>query len=109
MEIRAKHHRFPFCIVWTPIPVITWLCPFIGHMGIATSKGLVLFINKTLIHLLFEGVIRDFAGSYLITEDEMAFGWPTLYKQLSPEFVAGGADRWDQAVIEATEVRADNT
>lgn len=39
-------HRFPFCLVWTPIPLITWLFPFVGHMGIATS----------------EGIIRDFAG-----------------------------------------------
>lgn len=39
-------HRYPFCLVWTPIPMITWLLPFVGHMGIATSQGL----------------IRDFAG-----------------------------------------------
>lgn len=41
-------HRYPFCIVWTPIPLITWLLPFVGHMGIATSGGL----------------IRDFAGKF---------------------------------------------
>ncbi len=23
----------PFAIVWSPIPLITWLMPFIGHMG----------------------------------------------------------------------------
>lgn len=39
-------HRYPFCLVWTPIPLITWLFPFIGHMGISSSEGL----------------IRDFAG-----------------------------------------------
>jgi len=39
-------HRYPFCLVWTPIPLITWLLPFVGHMGIATSQG----------------IIRDFAG-----------------------------------------------
>ena len=27
--------RYPCCIVWTPIPLITWLCPIIGHIGIA--------------------------------------------------------------------------
>ncbi|KAF1327897.1 Transmembrane protein, partial [Globisporangium splendens] len=31
--------RFPFCIVWSPIPVLTWVLPFIGHLGIADSKG----------------------------------------------------------------------
>lgn len=39
-------HRYPFCLVWTPIPLLTWLFPFVGHLGIATSNG----------------VIRDFAG-----------------------------------------------
>lgn len=33
--------RFPFCIVWSPIPVLTWFLPFIGHLGIATSDGCV--------------------------------------------------------------------
>ena len=32
-------HRFPFCLVWSPIPLLTWLVPFIGHLGIADSKG----------------------------------------------------------------------
>lgn len=49
-EINFKSHRYPFCIVWTPIPLITWLLPFIGHMGIATSMGR----------------IRDFAGNVKI-------------------------------------------
>lgn len=45
-KIDYDSHRYPFCIVWTPIPLLTWLFPFIGHMGIATSQG----------------IIRDFAG-----------------------------------------------
>lgn len=47
-EINYDSHRYPFCLVWTPIPLITWLFPFVGHMGIATSQG----------------IIRDFAGIY---------------------------------------------
>ncbi|KAI6184357.1 hypothetical protein M3Y97_00587500 [Aphelenchoides bicaudatus] len=86
-SINENNHRFPFCIVWTPIPLITWLFPFIGHMGIATSKG----------------VIRDFAGSYYVSEDDMAFGWPTSYLQLMPSKVEGGAQAWDHAVLEASE------
>jgi hypothetical protein len=31
--------RFPFSIVWTPLPPLTWLFPFIGHMGITDSRG----------------------------------------------------------------------
>jgi transmembrane protein 222 len=45
-EINYESHRYPLCLVWTPIPMLTWLMPFIGHLGIATSSG----------------VIRDFAG-----------------------------------------------
>ncbi len=43
--------RYPHCIVWTPIPLLTWLFPFIGHMGIART----------------DGVIRDFAGPYYVS------------------------------------------
>ncbi|KAL7080683.1 hypothetical protein ACQ4LE_000307 [Meloidogyne hapla] len=88
MEICSERHRFPFCIVWTPIPVLSWFCPLIGHMGIATSKG----------------VIRDFSGSYSVSEDDMAFGWPTFYKHFSPSNVHGGAEAWDRAIDEATNV-----
>ncbi len=52
--------QFPYCIVWVPIPVITWLLPFVGHMGICTSKGVTL----------------DFAGPYFISVDNLAFGTP---------------------------------
>ena len=38
-----------------------WLIPIIGHMGIASSVG----------------IIYDFAGPYTVTEDSMAFGRPT--------------------------------
>lgn len=69
-----ERDRFPFCIVWTPIPILTWLFPIIGHMGIATSSG----------------VIRDFAGPYFVSEDNMAFGRPTKYWKLDPNVARGG-------------------
>ena len=28
--------RFPFCIVWTALPVITSVVPVVGHTGICT-------------------------------------------------------------------------
>ncbi|KDO17647.1 hypothetical protein SPRG_16958, partial [Saprolegnia parasitica CBS 223.65] len=37
--IDVARDRFPFCIVWSPLPVITWFLPFIGHMGIGDSHG----------------------------------------------------------------------
>lgn len=33
-EIDVKNQRFPFCIVWTPLPCISFFIPFIGHTGI---------------------------------------------------------------------------
>jgi hypothetical protein len=30
------HDRYPYCIVWTPLPVISWIIPLIGHTGICT-------------------------------------------------------------------------
>jgi hypothetical protein len=45
-----KREYYPLCIVWSPIPLLSWLFPFIGHAGIVTS----------------EGIIHDFAGSYTV-------------------------------------------
>lgn len=56
--IEPDRARFPFCIVWTPLPLISWFLPFIGHTGIAMS----------------DGTIHDFAGPYYISVDDFAFG-----------------------------------
>ncbi|XP_066531877.1 transmembrane protein 222 isoform X2 [Hoplias malabaricus] len=65
-----------------------WLFPFIGHMGICTSNG----------------VIRDFAGPYFVSEDKMAFGRPTKYWMLDVSKVyASGSNVWDTAVHNASE------
>jgi len=32
--------QLSFCILWSPIPMITWLFPFVGHLGIADSRGM---------------------------------------------------------------------
>lgn len=37
--VDPANQRFPFCIVWSPIPVLTWFLPFVGHLGIANSEG----------------------------------------------------------------------
>lgn len=88
LQIDPKQGRYNFCIVWTPIPLITWLIPIIGHMGIATSSG----------------IIRDFAGPYFVSEDNMAFGQPTKYWQLDPEMVVNGKKGWDEGVSKASTV-----
>ena len=61
LTIDSIRNRYPYCIVWTPIPCITWLFPSIGHAGICNS----------------EGIIYDFAGPYFVSIDNMAFGNPT--------------------------------
>lgn len=33
----------------------------------------------------------------------MAFGWPTMYWQLSPEKILGNTDAWDRAVKESSD------
>uniref|UniRef100_A0A915L153 Transmembrane protein 222 n=1 Tax=Romanomermis culicivorax TaxID=13658 RepID=A0A915L153_ROMCU len=92
-EINAERHRFPHCLVWTPIPLITWFFPFIGHMGIGLTSG----------------IIRDFAGSYFVSEDNMAFGWPLRYLQLDLNNCPGGASAWDRGIIEASEEYSQRT
>lgn len=65
LDVNRK--RFPFAIVWTPIHPITWLLPFVGHMGICDSRGVIL----------------DFTGG--IGCDCFAFGSPTRYLVLNPK------------------------
>jgi hypothetical protein len=67
-KVDPSRNRYPYCIVWTPLPLITALIPFIGHTGICDE----------------EGVIYDFSGPYQITVDDFAFGNPTKYVQLTP-------------------------
>ena len=71
---------------WSPLPFITWVLPFIGHTGIADSRG----------------VIYDFAGPYTIGVGKMAFGDPTRYIQLSPN--QASALGWDDAVHQGNEI-----
>jgi len=86
-KIDVSRSRYPYCIVWTPIPVLTWLFPFIGHMGIAMSSG----------------VIRDFAGPYYVSEDDMAFGRPTKFWPLNPARASSLQNSWDIAISSASE------
>ena len=79
-EINIKSSHFPYCIVWTPIPLITYLFPSIGHTGIGTSGG----------------IIHDFAGSFFVSVDDFAFGKPTKYAKL--ELTEQEKYNWDRAI-----------
>ncbi|KAJ8764412.1 hypothetical protein K2173_006152 [Erythroxylum novogranatense] len=67
--IDPKRARFPCCIVWTPLPVISWLLPFVGHLGICRE----------------DGVILDFAGPNFVCVDNFTFGAVTRYIQINKD------------------------
>jgi len=86
-EIDHKRNRYPVCVVWTPIPFLSWLFPFVGHMGIAYTNG----------------VVRDFSGPYSVSEDDMAFGKTTRFLQMQLDRVIGGQEAWDTAVYQSSQ------
>lgn len=92
-----QHHQQPsssrqdlsFTILWSPLPPITWLIPFIGHTGIGDSHG----------------VASDFQGPYYVGDSgRMAFGNPTRALKIDIGTLEGGSSRWDEAIREANEV-----
>ena len=85
-SLDVAHSRFPFSIVWTPLPAITSCLPVVGHLGIADSRG----------------VIYDFGGPYHISVDDFSFSRPYLYLQLDPRRIPAPASSQDEF---GTEVR----
>jgi hypothetical protein len=87
-----------YCVVWSPLPPITWILPFVGHTGIADSKG----------------VISDFQGPYTVGDrGRMAFGAPTralkIHTAVAPAHdsessCTAAAARWDEAIQDANQV-----
>ncbi|KAK9164258.1 hypothetical protein Syun_005160 [Stephania yunnanensis] len=67
MQIDPRSARFPCCIVWTPLPILSWFIPFIGHIGICRE----------------DGVILDFAGPNFVCVDNFAFGSVARYFQIN--------------------------
>lgn len=84
--IDHRYQKYPYCIVWSPLPVISWFFPFIGHTGIADSNG----------------TLYDFAGPYTIGVGKLAFGAPTRYLPLDPAFCT--KKDWDSAVREGCDI-----
>lgn len=80
MLIDPRKARFPCCIVWTPIPVISWLIPFIGHIGICRE----------------DGVILDFAGPNFVCVDNFAFGAVARYFQINKEKCCSSPHKIDE-------------
>ncbi|KAI5079805.1 hypothetical protein GOP47_0005284 [Adiantum capillus-veneris] len=62
-------NRFPRSIVWTPLPIVSWLAPFLGHVGVCRE----------------DGIIVDFAGSYYVNIDSFAFGAAARFVHLDEQ------------------------
>eukprot|EP00429_Kryptoperidinium_foliaceum_P042013 CAMPEP_0176116790 /NCGR_PEP_ID=MMETSP0120_2-20121206/58668_1 /TAXON_ID=160619 /ORGANISM="Kryptoperidinium foliaceum, Strain CCMP 1326" /LENGTH=123 /DNA_ID=CAMNT_0017451069 /DNA_START=126 /DNA_END=494 /DNA_ORIENTATION=+ len=89
MTPRSKEPDLSYCILWTPLWPITLFLPFIGHTGIADSRG----------------ICNDFQGSYYVgTDGDMAFGRPTRYLKVDIGDLPGGAEEWDEALQEANRI-----
>mmetsp|Transcript_33224 Transcript_33224/g.60053 ORF Transcript_33224/g.60053 Transcript_33224/m.60053 type:complete len:211 (+) Transcript_33224:217-849(+) len=85
--------KFPHCLVWTPIPIISYLLPCIGHLGVTS----------------YDGIIHDFAGPYTINKDNFLFGKPTRFVPLDPTAVLANGEsaepagrRWNSCLAKAT-------
>ncbi|EAY21472.1 hypothetical protein TVAG_199110 [Trichomonas vaginalis G3] len=69
-------------VVWTKLPLLSWICPAIGHVGVTDSHG----------------IVYDFEGPYYIGKGNMLFGRP-LYRwkiDIDPQ-------QWDGALETVTE------
>ena len=63
-----------YSILWSPLPLITWICPVIGHLGIADSNG----------------IASDFQGPYYVGDrGRMAFGAPTRALRIAVKDIPG--------------------
>eukprot|EP00542_Grammatophora_oceanica_P000618 CAMPEP_0194063176 /NCGR_PEP_ID=MMETSP0009_2-20130614/79658_1 /TAXON_ID=210454 /ORGANISM="Grammatophora oceanica, Strain CCMP 410" /LENGTH=133 /DNA_ID=CAMNT_0038715197 /DNA_START=34 /DNA_END=432 /DNA_ORIENTATION=+ len=84
---RAAKPDLAYTILWSPLPPITWIIPFIGHTGIANSQG----------------IASDFQGPYFVGDQgRMAFGSPTRALRLDVSDLPD--ERWDEAIEEANQV-----
>mmetsp|Transcript_9517 Transcript_9517/g.17300 ORF Transcript_9517/g.17300 Transcript_9517/m.17300 type:complete len:175 (+) Transcript_9517:27-551(+) len=86
---RTACQDLSFCILWSPLPPITWIIPFIGHTGIANSRG----------------IASDFQGPYFVGDSgRMAFGPPTRALRIDLEKSNLTSQQWDDAIEEANQV-----
>lgn len=82
----APKPPYKCCLLWSPIPIISWFLPFIGHTGISDSRG----------HII------DWAGAgYAIGIDNFYFGSPTTVVALD-RMKCHGQD-WDTSIEDTKE------
>lgn len=81
-KIDIRNRRYPYCLVMTPILILSWIFPIIGHMGIAQS----------------DGVVRDFYRSYRVSIDTKRYNRRLQILPLNPKFALNG---WDEGIKNA--------
>lgn len=69
-------------VVWTPIPLLSWVCPALGHVGVTDSRG----------------VTYDFQGPGTVGEGQMIFGDPRRFWKVDID-----NETWDVAIDEVSE------
>ncbi|CAD2216085.1 hypothetical protein AGDE_15350 [Angomonas deanei] len=50
------------CVFFFPSPIISWLAPWVGHVGITNADGTVLYTFETLYYIREENVVEVLAG-----------------------------------------------
>eukprot|EP00457_Paulinella_chromatophora_P016402 gb/GEZN01017202.1/.p1 GENE.gb/GEZN01017202.1/~~gb/GEZN01017202.1/.p1 ORF type:complete len:231 (-),score=10.18 gb/GEZN01017202.1/:82-774(-) len=84
--IDRSRDRYPFCLVWGPLPGLTCCIPCVGHMGICDSKGRV----------------HDFAGPYYVSVDSfmtsVAVFAPIDQARIITQDGQSVEESWDRAI-----------
>ena len=70
-------------IVWTSIPLISWICPLIGHVGVTDSKG----------------ITYDFQGTNFINKGKLLFGLPLRQFKIPIDNLT-----WDLSIEEVSQI-----
>lgn len=79
---------YPSCaVLWSPLPRLTHVLRFAGHVGITDSAG-----NS-----------YDFGGDYIVGVNHMTFGEPTKAYSFLPSLPEGHLGPWDRGVKRAAE------
>ncbi len=80
-------------IVWAPLPVLSWILPLVGHVGVTDTTG----------------TIYDFAGPRTIGVNRLLCGPPLLSASVSRVWPDVDLGAWDEALRHANALYATKT
>ena len=82
-EINSQLLCFPYCVIWTKLPILSAIFPFIGHTAIGSSNG----------------IVHEFAGDFLIGVNKLSFNKPMKYYKC--DLNEEQKKMWDKAIEES--------